>query len=219
VLLADWGVLDEPALGRAVYAGARQGADARTYLHSVRADARGARAYLSYWDAGVVILDLTDPARPVYLGRTVYPPGDEGNAHSVAEAATGTILVQADEDDAPVGLRLTVEGMTGGFPAAAAPFARPIAGPAGVALAGEVVHVGRGCPAGIPDLPADGDTYLADPAGKIALIERGICTFDNKIARAERAGATGVIVCNSRDGGPSRHRWGAATRSPPARRS
>ena len=35
-------------------------------------------------------------------------------------------------------------------------------------LKGEVVHVGRGC---------IGDTYLANPAGKIALIKRGVCTF------------------------------------------
>jgi hypothetical protein len=64
---------------------------------------------------------------------------------------------------------------------------------------GDVVHVGRGCPANsIP--PANNnpeDTYLANPAGKIALIERGACRFDFKIGRATLAGATGVIVYNS----------------------
>ena len=55
-------------------------------------------------------------------------------------------------------------------------------------LMGEVVHVGRGC---------NGDTYLANPAGKIALIGRGVCTFVEKINRAYNAGAIGAIVYNS----------------------
>jgi minor extracellular serine protease Vpr len=56
-----------------------------------------------------------------------------------------------------------------------------------------IVHVGRGCPAGsiTPTSPADG--YLADPAGKVALIERGACTFGAKYQRAAAAGAAGVI--------------------------
>ncbi len=60
-------------------------------------------------------------------------------------------------------------------------------------FSGEVVHVGRGCP-GV-------DTYPANPSGKIALIERGLCRFDNKVAMAQQAGATGVIVYNSSAGG------------------
>ncbi len=56
---------------------------------------------------------------------------------------------------------------------------------------GEVVYVGRGCP-GV-------DTYLADPKGKIALIDRGVCRFDNKVARAQSAGAIAVLVANTSD--------------------
>src|SRR5712692_5243566 len=54
-------------------------------------------------------------------------------------------------------------------------------------LMGEVVHVGRGC---------NVDAYLANPAGKIALIRRGLCTFQEKITRAYNAGAIGAIVYN-----------------------
>lgn len=57
-------------------------------------------------------------------------------------------------------------------------------------LQGEVVHVGRGCNA---------DVYLAAPAGKIALIERGGCTFLEKFTRAYNSGAIGVIAYNSAD--------------------
>jgi hypothetical protein len=51
-------------------------------------------------------------------------------------------------------------------------------------MTGEVVYVGEGCSA--PLSPS--------PAGKIALIERGGCYFDNKVARAQLAGAIGVII-------------------------
>lgn len=54
----------------------------------------------------------------------------------------------------------------------------------------EIVHVGRGC-----SVPLD--PYLANPAGRVALIERGLCTFNEKYQRAVAAGATGVIVYNS----------------------
>ncbi len=52
----------------------------------------------------------------------------------------------------------------------------------------EVVFVGRGCLV---------DAYLADPAGKVALIERGVCTFNEKYNRAADAGAVGVVIHNN----------------------
>ena len=61
-------------------------------------------------------------------------------------------------------------------------------------LMGEVVHVGRGC---------IGDPYLSNPAGKIALIRRGLCTFQEKITRAFNAGAIGAIVYNRVPTGPT----------------
>jgi subtilisin family serine protease len=62
----------------------------------------------------------------------------------------------------------------------------------------EIVFVGRGCVDG--DLATPGnqtDPYLADPAGKVALIVRGVCSFNEKYDRAATAGAAGVIVQNS----------------------
>ncbi len=65
----------------------------------------------------------------------------------------------------------------------------PMTGSAVAAVAGtEIVHVGRGCNA---------DSYLADPAGKVALIRRGACSFAEKVARAEAAGAVGTVVANN----------------------
>ncbi|HVL31554.1 MAG TPA: PA domain-containing protein [Solirubrobacteraceae bacterium] len=201
VAVGEWGVLDHPALGVPFYLDVRQGADARTYLHSVRANADGTRAYLSYWDAGVLTLDISDPASPVLLGRTAFAPGEEGNAHSVDEGRGGSILAQADEDYTPFHSEFRSSAFAGTRPAIEAAFTPLIAERPSRELAGEVVHVGRGCPANSIAAGSPQDPYLADPAGRIALVERGGCRFDHKVARAQLAGATGVIVFNNADGG------------------
>jgi hypothetical protein len=58
-------------------------------------------AYVSYWDFGTVMLDVSDPANPVFLGKTEYGPGAEGNAHSAWIARGGKLLIQTDEDFDP----------------------------------------------------------------------------------------------------------------------
>ncbi len=70
------------------------GVDKRYLVHSVITNAAATRAYLSYWNFGTVILDIRDPAHPVYLGRT--PPG-QGNAHSAWLAGGGRILLETHE--------------------------------------------------------------------------------------------------------------------------
>jgi hypothetical protein len=64
-----------------------------------------------------------------------------------------------------------------------------------------VVYIGRGCdPAYQAGQPLD--PYLANPAGKIALIDRGSCTFAAKVKKAQVAGALSVIVANNIAGPP-----------------
>ena len=199
VQIAEWGMLDEPALGQSLYTAVQQGGDSRTLLHSVRANAQGTRAYLSYWDAGVVILDIIDPARPHYLGRTSFPVGAEGNAHSVDEGQDGSLLIQADEDFSPFGTVITSTALTESRSVAEASFSPRLVDLPTKQVAGDVVHVGRGCPAGPPGGGEPEDPYLADAEGKIALIERGKCPFDAKVARAQQAGASAAIIYNSDD--------------------
>lgn len=62
-------------------------------------------AYLSYWDFGTVILDVTDPSSPQFLGRTTFELHEEGNAHSAWLARGGNILIQNEEDFNPAGAR------------------------------------------------------------------------------------------------------------------
>ena len=67
------------------------------FVHSVITDAAATRAYLSYWDLGTVILDIRNPARPRYLGRTQRARGDQGNAHSAWLGRGGRLLVETHE--------------------------------------------------------------------------------------------------------------------------
>ncbi len=59
-------------------------------------------------------------------------------------------------------------------------------------LGTEIVDVGRACNVDLP-LPVS-------PAGKVALIKRGLCSFAEKVMNAETAGAVGTVIYNSVSG-------------------
>ena len=62
------------------------------------------------------------------------------------------------------------------------------------AVTGDVAFIGRGCPADsvAPGSPAD--PLLSNPAGKVALIDRGACSVSLKVDYAAKAGATAVLI-------------------------
>ncbi len=66
--------------------------------------------------------------------------------------------------------------------------------PIGSGVTGDVVFIGRGCPAGSIAAGSPADPLLANPAGKIALIDRGSCSVSLKVDYAVDAGATGVLI-------------------------
>jgi hypothetical protein len=70
------------------------GTDTRYLVHSVITNAAATRAFLSYWNLGTVILDIHDPAHPVYLGRTA---AGQGNAHSAWLTGGGKIMLETHE--------------------------------------------------------------------------------------------------------------------------
>jgi hypothetical protein len=196
-LAAEWGVIDEPALGPEVFRNAQSGTYPGVFLHSVRANAAGTRLYLSYWDVGLILLDIRDPSRPIYLGRTTYKPAEEGNAHSVDENDDGSLVVLADEDLNPEKLTLSSSAFEGGRGVQEARFAQPVAELENGTLQGEVVDVGRACAATAGDVGTVEDGFTSTVSGKIALIEFSQCRFDELVARAQNAGATGVIMYGS----------------------
>lgn len=67
------------------------------YAHSVRTDETGKYAYVSYWDLGTVILDISDPAQPKTLSHTTFERHVQGYAHSSALAHGGNILIETRE--------------------------------------------------------------------------------------------------------------------------
>jgi hypothetical protein len=147
-------------------------------------------AVLSYWDAGFITLDLSDPANPQFIGDSDYPNPDpitglpyEGNAHAAVFGGTnGEYIFGGDEDfDA---LETALEYLGELYAVGLAGF-----GPDSSTISGEIVWTGgEGCtPADVPAATAD---------GQIALMQRGTCFFQDKADSAEAQGYAGYIVAN-----------------------
>jgi subtilisin family serine protease len=78
-----------------------------------------------------------------------------------------------------------------------------------------IVFVGRGCPAD-PGSGTPEDEYLANPAGKVALIDRGTCTVSLKVDRAANAGAIGVLIGLVAPGNATSFAYGGGTNFVPS---
>ncbi|HWV99239.1 MAG TPA: S8 family serine peptidase [Candidatus Acidoferrum sp.] len=74
--------------------------------------------------------------------------------------------------------------------------------PVGAGFTGDVAYVGRGC---------SGDAYLANPSGKVALIDRGSCAVSLKVDRAAKAGAIGVLIAMVNSADPISFSFGGGT--------
>ncbi len=71
------------------------------FNHSTMTDGNGQTAYLSFWDLGTIILDISNPDDVQYLGRTDFAPDVQGSAHSAAIAKGGNVLIETREVYAP----------------------------------------------------------------------------------------------------------------------
>jgi len=104
VEVANWGARHDAglAIGVGSQCGpACRGQASQVFLHSVALSPDGRTAYLSYWDQGVILLDVSEPTTPVWLGQFSEPIAAEGNTHSVALVHGGTLALVADETGAP----------------------------------------------------------------------------------------------------------------------
>ena len=66
--------------------------------------------------------------------------------------------------------------------------------PVNTLVTANIVYIGRGCPANSISPGSPADLYLANPSGKIALIDRGSCSVSLKVDAAANAGAVGVLI-------------------------
>ncbi len=198
VLIAEYDLntynVDQPALGLT-----------ESFLHDMIVKKIGGDfiMLLSYWDGGYIKLNVNDPANVVFLGDTDYAAVDpelfestglvntpEGNGHQAEFTKDSNWFIATDEDFAPYRVTPTIHG---GYADGESFFAgqgddSPQIPPA--SLAGDIFFFGRGC---------NGDPNAGPaPAGAaIAVIERGLCTFQEKATNAQNLGYDGVIVFNN----------------------
>ena len=159
---------------------------------------------LSYWDAGYVAVDFTDPLNPIYLGDTDFSNPDpealesgfvvapEGNGHQVEFTRDNRYFIGADEDFGPFVVNgRNVDDATD-IVASQGSNTKPLAD--GQTIQGDSVFVGRACP-GDPAVPAGSAT-----ATDIAVVERGVCTFTEKVASVIAAGGYDAVLIFNRTG-------------------
>ena len=159
---------------------------------------------VSYWDGGYVMLDVTDPANATYIGDSDFATPDsgaleyglnvapEGNAHQAEFSRDDQYVIAADEDFGPYKSK-SLNATDGTSFQSTDGDATPTL-EAGVVHDFQTVFVGTACPTGSPGVPA------ATAAGQIAVVERGICSFTEKVATVEAAGGYEAVLVFNREG-------------------
>ena len=170
VEVGDWGA-GEHGFAPGPYYGI--GSFGSMFAHSARASSDGTRAYVSFWDLGVVTLDITDVTDPTLVSQTLYPAGSDGDAHSVVPYSAGgnNFLLQNDEDfDISSPPRFRVRGYPTAY-GGESPFAQPLYLAPNHRIRADVVRPrGEGCSA---------RDYLGrDVGGAIAVVRTYIPWFD-----------------------------------------
>jgi hypothetical protein len=72
--------------------------DIDRHAHTTTLAPDGLSVWVAVWDAGLVMLDLTDDANPVVAAHVPVAEGDDGNAHSIGYDPVSGVLVRSDED-------------------------------------------------------------------------------------------------------------------------
>lgn len=175
------------------------------FLHDMTVKAVNGRflMLLSYWDAGYVVLDVTDPRSPVLVADSDFnnpdpeaaesgflvPPA--GNAHQAEFTLDNGHIIGTDEDFDPVSAEITTEegAVILATSGSDTPFIQGT-------LTGDTVFVGRACP-GDPAVPAAPATATGV---QIAVVERGVCLFNQKLTAVEAAGGYEAVIFFNREG-------------------
>jgi hypothetical protein len=176
-----------------------------SFLHDMVVKQIGGRFIMlaSYWDGGYVLLDVTNPAAPVFLGDSDYSAVDpelraqtgivltpEGNGHQGEFTLDNKFAITTDEDFGP--FRLQLATADGTFRAAAG---SQTTLEQAQAVHGTTVFVGRGCP-GDPAVPA----APSGTGSQIAVVERGLCLFEEKAQNVIAAGGWEAMLLINREG-------------------
>ena len=195
------------------------------FLHDMVVKEIGGRQIMSasYWDAGYVILDVTNPAKPQLIRDSSFDGPDpltgdvtaEGNAHQSEFSHDNKYLLAADEDFAPYRpkqFEITTGPYAGQYPASEVGGGTSQASLPDQTLNGQVVYGGYGCP-GSSRIPPRSQALPAElPPGEeaIVVLQRGpeqdttdtyeACFPGEKAAEAKKAGYDAVILINRHHG-------------------
>ncbi len=171
---------------------------------------------------GVHVFDVSDPTHPVGLKFVRTPCGSHtltvvpdvandrllvySDASSGAPGCEGIDIIQVplgnpsaasylrfEPSGSPWGIYVEVAGVTYGATGAAFGPPPPVDG-----ISGDVVLVNDG----VATTTDACEPLVGFPAGAIALVDRGTCTFVTKVKNAQNAGAVAVIVVNNVPGPP-----------------
>ena len=78
------------------------GSSQNRILHDITISEDGNHAYLSNWDAGLILLDISDPTDPQLVSVALDPVNGsldgEVNSHSAWPSEDGSVVVEAEED-------------------------------------------------------------------------------------------------------------------------
>ncbi len=170
---------------------------------------------LSYWDAGWVLLDVDDPAKPTFVSDSDYSFPDtlfpdvefpEGNAHQAEFSPGGRYIIGTDEDFSPYrldddALKVTSGPNAGDYPGGVFGWTVPIQEYPDDVVSGPTIYGGLGCPtteAYGPQVAIPNASALEADEGeeKVVVLQRGVCFFSEKVEQAQLAGYDVVIVAN-----------------------
>ena len=201
--LEDWpGAFGNLGLGNSVF------------HHDMQQKVIDGRNYLlvSYWDAGQVLLDISNPAAPTFVTDSDFPSGDlagfdvsEGNSHQSYWSADGSYVLSSDEDFSPTRTLChtgpadaEVELSCGEFG-----WTRPLNTDYPTGVEGTTVFGGSGCE---EDVNGNGTSDRAEvpsaasTGATIVVFSRGTCFFSAKIDSGQQAGYDVVAVGQSHAG-------------------
>ncbi|MGH2656298.1 MAG: hypothetical protein ACRDIZ_06345 [Actinomycetota bacterium] len=176
---------------------------------------------VSYWDAGQILLNVDDPANPVFVGDSDYLSPDpltgfqisEGNSHESYWSSNNKYLISTDEDFGPFRMlfEITTGPNSGAYGAGEFGWTPPVANEPGGEINGPTVFGGRGCinagpnagPDAVPGEPSPppASAIPADPGEeKTVVFSRGACFFSTKVAAGQDLGYDAVVIGQSHGG-------------------
>ena len=195
------------------------------FLHDMVVKEIGGRQIMSaaYWDAGYVLLDVTNPAKPQLIRDSTYDGADpltgdtppEGNGHQSEFSRDNKWLLAADEDFSPYragDFFVRTGPMAGQYEAQEVGGGTSQASLPDQTLNGPVVYGGYGCP-GTSEIPPRSQTItqpLAENEDAIVVLQRGpvqdtddtydACYPGEKAYEGQKAGYDAVIIINRHNG-------------------